>query len=162
MRSFSRADERRDFEAVIIRTDYRDERAWRLVKNALSKSPLGIIEKCPPNAWIVDDPEWSGASVDEVLDVVDSSDALKGLQVLFMADGVAMQAAHHALMVVTTESQDESYGEEICEETMKFGRVFRTLPEEVHSIHVDLELANMGFDDFAAAAHDDPQDIYRS
>ncbi|MDX2709635.1 hypothetical protein PV350_43515 [Streptomyces sp. PA03-6a] len=162
MRIFSRTDGRQDFGAVIIRTDYRDERAWRLVRDALSKNSLGLAEKYPQNAWIIDDPEWSGASVDEVLAVVDASDSLKGLQVLFMADGVTMQAAHHALMAVTTESQDESSGDEIYDETMKFGRVFRTLPEEVHSIHVNLELANMVFEDFAAAAHDDPQNIYRS
>ncbi|MET8945757.1 hypothetical protein ABZX30_19780 [Streptomyces sp. NPDC004542] len=44
---------------------------------------------------------------------------------------------------------------------LEYGREFRTVPSAVHSIHANLELANMDFEDFSAGAHEDPDGVYR-
>ncbi|MFJ5220174.1 DUF6924 domain-containing protein [Streptomyces sp. NPDC088354] len=153
---FSHTDERDDFDAVIIRTDYRDDQVWEAVKAALKVRPFDDVDYTS-GIWIVDDPTWAGVSVDEALAAVNSSEALKGLEVFFLADEVTMQAAHHALIAVTTTTLDEPSSDE----PMNCDRVFRTVPEGVRSIHANLELANMGFEEFSAVAHHDPEDIYR-
>jgi hypothetical protein len=42
------------------------------------------------------------------------------------------------------------------------GREFRTVPSGVHSIHANLELANMDFEDFLSSAHEDSERVFRS
>ncbi|MFB7294109.1 DUF6924 domain-containing protein [Actinacidiphila glaucinigra] len=153
LRVFSRTDDRDVFDAVVIRTDYRDEQAWQIVKAALAKVSFEGVEYSP-RAWIIDDPTWADASVDETLAAVAASEPLKGLEVLFIADKVTMHAAHHALMAVTTATRNE-------DGVINYDRAFRTVPEGIQSIHVNLELGSMGFEEFATVAHYDPEDVYR-
>ncbi|WP_443058300.1 DUF6924 domain-containing protein [Streptomyces sp. NBC_00820] len=39
---------------------------------------------------------------------------------------------------------------------------FRTTPAGVHDIHANLSIGNMGFEEYAGWAHDDPEGIHRS
>lgn len=44
----------------------------------------------------------------------------------------------------------------------RFGREFRTTPAGLHDIHANLSIANMDFEEYAAAAHEDPEKVFRS
>ncbi|MFJ6496739.1 DUF6924 domain-containing protein [Streptomyces virginiae] len=139
--------ERDEFEALIIRTDYADEQAWQAVTAALTQ-PWGNRD-----IYVVDDPAWSGASVDEVLQAVSADEELS---VFFLADHVTMRSPHHALLAVTAVPEEEYEG------IVEFGREFRTTPAGVHDIHANLSIANMDFEDYAAAAHEDPEKVFSS
>ncbi|MEV8455493.1 hypothetical protein AB0467_28635 [Streptomyces sp. NPDC052095] len=45
---------------------------------------------------------------------------------------------------------------------IEFGREFRTTPAGLHEVHANLSIGNLGFEGFAAGAHEDPERIYRS
>ncbi|MDX2709860.1 hypothetical protein PV350_44780 [Streptomyces sp. PA03-6a] len=160
IRTFQGIEDRDSFDPLVIRTDYRDDQAWEVVKSALAE-PFGDFKN--PAAWIVDDPSWSDVNVDEALEAFHANDSLveKSAPVFFLADQLTMQSGHHALMAVSTVTQDDFEDEEEYEEAMAYGRTFRATPHGVHMIHVNLETVNMDFEEFAAMADEDDEDIYR-
>jgi hypothetical protein len=84
-----------DFDALVVRTDYSDERAWQEVTATLARRWGDIgFESC---LCLVDDRGWAGASVDEVLAGLPTRSG-----VVFLADRVTMHADHHALLAITT------------------------------------------------------------
>jgi hypothetical protein len=154
---FSNSADRGEFDPVIVRTDYSDEQAWQSIRSTLAET----AEK-GSSSWIVDDLAWSGASADQVLAAVAATDSFRDdLPVVFIADGAAMQARHHALLAVTTESREDFDDEREYETAMEFGREFRAVPHVVHSIHGNLTLSSMDFEEFSAVAHGDREGIYR-
>ncbi len=157
MRELPTDTERDEFHAVVIRTDYGDQPAWNAVTAELMQ-PWG--EDYEALVHFVDDPAWAGATVDEVLDAASVDEELS---VLFIADSVTMSSAHHALLAVTlrSEEEDEVFEEE-DENVYEFGREFRTIPTEVHWIHANLSLANLDFEEYAVAADEDPEKVFRS
>lgn len=159
MRELPTDTERDEFHALVVRTDYGDESTWEAVTAELMQ-PWGDDGSYEALVHFVDDPAWAGATVDEVLEAASADDELS---VLSVADSVTMGSAHHALLAVTTrtEQEDEAFEEEY-EGTREFGREFRTIPSEVHWIHANLSLANMDFEEYAAAAHEDPEKVFRS
>ncbi|GAA2439529.1 hypothetical protein GCM10010405_23590 [Streptomyces macrosporus] len=148
---------RDEFDALVVRTDYHDERAWREVAAALVE-PWGD-RRYEAHVHLVDDPVWAGATVDEVLTAVR---AVEDLAVVFLADRTTMRAEPRALLAVTTLTREECVDDEDHERLIEFGRAFRTLPAGVHEVHANLSIGNLGFEEFAAWAHDDPEGIYRS
>jgi hypothetical protein len=156
MRTLPARNDKADFDSLIIRTDYSDERAWQDVKVELAQVWDGQFE---PSHQIVDDPAWAGATVDEVLAAVTA--AYDDLTIVFLADATTMRAEHHALLAVTTDTRDE-FGDEEYEATIEFGREFRTVPLGVHGIHTNLQLTNMDFTDFSYDAFKDPEGVHRA
>jgi hypothetical protein len=140
------------FDALVIRTDYTSEQAWQAVTAALTEES----EVEDPTFHIVDDPAWAGASVGDLLAAVPDD-----VPVLFIADGVAMSAADHPLLAVTTKTRNDVEDEADYEAPIEFGREFRTVPSEVAVIHANLEITNMDFEEFAAAAHRDPEGVFQ-
>ncbi|MFJ6661623.1 DUF6924 domain-containing protein [Streptomyces sp. NPDC091377] len=84
------------------------------------------------------------------------------LTVVFLADRTTMQAGCHALLAVTTLAREDCLDDENYEQLTEFGRDFRTVPAGVHDVHAKLSIGNLGFEEYAAWAHDDPEDVYRS
>ncbi|MFJ9558847.1 DUF6924 domain-containing protein [Streptomyces fuscichromogenes] len=145
-------------DAVVVRTDYTDEAAWHVVRSAL----VGPTDFDEPTPFVVDDPVWSGAGAQEVLAAVAADEYLSEyLSSVFIADRTTMRGRHHAFLAVTTVTRETYEDDEDFEATTKFGREFRTEPRGVHEIHANLELANMGFEDFSSSAHDDPEKVFR-
>ncbi|MFF8276066.1 DUF6924 domain-containing protein [Streptomyces lateritius] len=142
---------RDDFDALVVRTDYTHEDGWRAVGAALA-------EDAELTAHIVDDPAWAGAEVDEVLAAVAADDELS---VVFLADATTVASAPHALLAVTTTSRAECEDDEEYARLTEFGDRFRTIPAGVHGVHVNLSLGNMGFEEYAEAAGDDPERVFR-
>jgi hypothetical protein len=145
--------DRDESDALVIRIDYSDERAWQEVAAALV-APMGEFESY---VHLVDDPAWAGASVEEVLAAVPGH-----RDVVFLADRTTMQADHHALLAVTTLTREDCEDDAEYEAHVEFGREFRTVPAGVSGIHANLWIANMDFQEFTASAHVDPESVYRA
>ncbi|MFE3942425.1 DUF6924 domain-containing protein [Streptomyces sp. NPDC059118] len=77
------------------------------------------------------------------------------------ADRVSMQAEHHPLLAVTALTQEDCVDDEEYDQLTEFGREFRTIPAGVHEVYANLSIGNLGFEEFTAWAHDDPEGIYR-
>ncbi|MGV9790065.1 DUF6924 domain-containing protein [Streptomyces sp. NPDC003435] len=142
---------RGDFDAVIIRTDYGDDQAWRGVRAALTRHETHL--------HFVDDPAWAGATVDDVLTATrDAED----LSVVFLADHTTMHSGTQALLAVTTLTREDCPDDDDYATLTESGRAFRTTPAAVPDIHANLTLGNLGFEEYAAWAGEDPEGIYRS
>ncbi|SDM68851.1 hypothetical protein SAMN05216259_101187 [Actinacidiphila guanduensis] len=165
MVALSGLSERNAFSALIIRTDFTDEAAWREMTAELERS--SHYDGDPAESYdVVDAPELDGADTDAILAAISAHEELwDQLPVVFVADSTTMRADHHALLAVTTmtrEDFDDDEEDDEYEAMVEFGREFRTLPREVHSIHANLELANMDFQDFSSRAHEDSDGVFRS
>jgi hypothetical protein len=157
MRALPAVTGRDEFDALVVRTDYQDDQAWQDVAAALMEPAGG--RQYEAQVHFMDDPDWAGATVDEVLTVVSAD---RNLAVVFLADRTTMQAESHALLAVTTMTREECVDDEDYEQLTEFGREFRTLPAGIHDVHANLSIGNLGFEEYAAWAHDDPERIYRS
>ncbi|MFK4109690.1 DUF6924 domain-containing protein [Streptomyces sp. NPDC002176] len=143
-------ESRGDFDAVIIRTDYGDDQAWRGVRAALTLHDAHI--------HFVDDPVWAGATIDDVLTATrDAED----LSVVFLADHATMHSGDQALLAVTTLTRQDCADDDYAALT-ESGRDFRTTPAGVPDIHANLTIGNLGFEEYAAWAREDPEGVYRS
>lgn len=162
MVALSELPERDEFSALVIRTDFTDEAAWRETAAELERSSLNDGDPAESYA-VVDAPELDGADTDAVLAAISAHGELwDQLSVVFVADSTTMRADHHALLAVTTMTREDFDDDEDYEAMVEFGREFRTVPSGVHSIHANLELANMDFEDFSSSAHEDPEGVFRS
>ncbi|MFG2475070.1 DUF6924 domain-containing protein [Streptomyces fagopyri] len=150
---------RDEFDALVVRTDYHDDVSWQAVTVALAK-PWGDRGdgRYAAGLHLLDDPAWAEAGVDDVVAAVRADE---NLAVVFVADGTTMRTAHHALLAVTTLTREECEDDEDHRRLTEFGRSFRTVPAGVHDIHANLSIGNLGFEEYAALAHDEPEGIYR-
>ena len=144
-----------DFDALIFRTDYADDEAWRSIAAALT-APWGP-EGYEAHVHFVDEPAWADATVEEVLAAVSWNEYVG---IVFIADHMTMVADHHALLAVTTLSPDD-LGEDHYRWETKFGREYRTVPAEVQGIQANENVANMDFNEFAGAAQEEPDRVFR-
>ncbi|MFE1291209.1 DUF6924 domain-containing protein [Streptomyces sp. NPDC058751] len=156
MRALPTVTGRDEFAALVVRTDYHDDEAWQDVTAALTE-PWG---DGPYEAHVhfVDDPAWAEATVDEVLTAVRDDDRLA---VVFLADGTTMRSGSRPLLAVTTLTREECPDDEDYEQLTEFGSGFRTTPAGLHDVHANLSIGNLGFEEYAGWAHDDPAGIYR-
>ncbi|MFB7910807.1 hypothetical protein ACFC1T_30665 [Kitasatospora sp. NPDC056076] len=148
------------FDALVIRTDYHDEAGWLAVVTELGL-PWGD-RRYESLVHFVDDPAWADATADEVAAEVRSGE---NPSVVFLADRTTMRSAPRTLLAVTAVRREDGEDQEEDGDyalTTRYGRSFRTLPTGVHEIHANLSIANMGFEEFARAAQDDPDGIFRS
>ncbi|MFE7069270.1 DUF6924 domain-containing protein [Streptomyces sp. NPDC057620] len=162
MVALSGLSERNEFSAVIIRTDFTDEAAWRETTAELERS--SHYDGDPADSYdVVDAPELDGAHTDAILAAISAHEELwDQLSVVFVADSTTMRADHHALLAVTTMTREDFDDDEDYEATIEFGREFRTVPSGAHSIHANLELANMDFEEFSSSAYEDSEGVFRS
>ncbi|MFE3269979.1 DUF6924 domain-containing protein [Streptomyces sp. NPDC059215] len=150
---------RDEFDALVVRTDYHDDVSWRAVTTALAEPwAPGGDGQYTAGLHLVDDPAWAEAGVDDVVAAVRADE---NLPVVFLADGTTMRAAHHALLAVTTLTREECEDDEDHRRLVEYGRAFRTVPAGVHDIHANLSIGNLGFEEYAAMAHDEPEGVYR-
>ncbi|WP_324785868.1 DUF6924 domain-containing protein [Streptomyces sp. H51] len=150
---------RDEFAALIIRTDYDDEAAWRAVVAEVSR-PWGSDGDYEADVHLVDDPAWAGATPEAVLIALRPDDELV---VVFVADSATMQSAHHALLALDLAHEDEDldpmYYQELIDSPPV--REFRTTPAAVHDVHGNLSIGNMDFEEFAQEAFTDPEGVLR-
>ncbi|MCM4083603.1 DUF6924 domain-containing protein [Paractinoplanes hotanensis] len=142
-------NERKNFGAVVVRTDYSDEAAWRAFRemvrfgNDAARSPL-----------LVDDSAWADATVDEVLAV---GGGRNGLDVVFVADRAALADPEHALLVVAVAGGRRAGARpEAATE-----RAFRIVPAWVTVLEDSLAIGAVELADYAEAAAQDSAGVFR-
>ncbi|MFD6279033.1 DUF6924 domain-containing protein [Streptomyces sp. NPDC060209] len=145
-----------EFDALVVRTDYRDDQAWQDVVAALME-PWGD-RQYEAQVHFINDPAWLEATIEEVLTAVSSDE---NLSVVFIADRICMQAELHPLLAVTTLRREDCVDDEDYEQLTEYGREFRAIPAGVHEVYANLSIGNLGFEEFAAWAQDDPEGVFR-
>lgn len=137
---------------LLVRTDYRDDDAWRRVQAALDQ-PWGAehdpSRQVKEEILYVDDPQWADATPAEVLaalpaEVNDAESIQCGWAVVFLADAVAMEGTEPTLLAASTDP----------EETVGPFRVHAR--ETPHKMHCNLNLGNLDFDEFAGEVESAP------
>ena len=114
--------------ALLIRTDFSDEKAWQQLKAAVSEPADPFIF----NMEVVDNPANGGATIEQVMEALPED---YPHSFIVIADGTAISHADFPLLVV-----------DLLEER---GRQFRAIAAQVASIDNNLSMANMGFEEFA-------------
>ncbi|WP_369223005.1 hypothetical protein AB5J52_17910 [Streptomyces sp. R39] len=157
MRTLPIVTGRDEFDALVVRTDYEDDRTWQDVTAALM-APWGD-GAYEARVHFVDDPAWADATAEEILPVVSADE---NLAVVFLADRTTMRTESHPLLAITTLTREECVDDEDYDQLTEFGTQFRTTPAGVHDVHANLSIGNLGFEEYAAWAQDDAEGIYRS
>ncbi|MEW1910093.1 hypothetical protein AB0442_16820 [Kitasatospora sp. NPDC085895] len=139
---------REDSDALIVRTDYTDQAAWRAVVAAASRA-RGLHGEYEAEVHLVDDPVWTGATPEAVRAAAGRD---TDLGVVFLADRTTMESARLALLALDTGDEEDPADDPPARE-------FRASPAAVHEVHVNLMIANLDFADFAEAATEDPEGI---
>ena len=142
---------------LVVRTDYGDEAAWQTVAAELTQ-PWGAGRAYEAVVNLVDDPAWAGATPDEVRAAAGADDEIS---VVFLADATTMREPHHALLAVRVPHGEQDGDGDGPERWAALRLPFRTEPCVVHDIHANLSIANMDFEEYAAAAREDPEGVLR-
>ncbi|MCD5310336.1 DUF6924 domain-containing protein [Kineosporia babensis] len=82
------------FAALVVRTDFGDDAAWARIQESLATPYLPQLPV--GNAFLVEDRAWAGARWEDVAFGLPEDAAP---EVVFVADGVAMQEPHELLAV---------------------------------------------------------------
>lgn len=117
-------------DALLIRTDFSDETAWRRLTAIVRKPADPFIF----NMEILNDPKNDGATVEELMEALPED---YPHSFIVVADTVAMSQTDHPLLVV-----------DLLEER---ARRFRAVAAHVPCIDNNLSIANMGFEEFAGS-----------
>ncbi|MFJ1787716.1 DUF6924 domain-containing protein [Streptomyces anulatus] len=149
-----------EWAPLVIRTDYTDDSAWREVVAELDRV-AGSEGRSESPAHLVDDRRWDGATSDEAL-VAAARD--EELSVVFLADGVTMRSPLRPLLALDLGADDDHdldpvYYRELIDSPPP--RDVRVVPDAVHMVHGNLQLANLDFPEFAEAAAADPEGVVR-
>jgi hypothetical protein len=122
--------------APVVRTDFSDQAAWDAICAAIRR-PVGLF-RFQANVSCVDDPAFAGLEPAGLAGRV-PPDYPHGI--VFLVDSIAIAQPDHPVLVV-----------DVLETP---ARVFRAIPRAVQSIENNLSIANMDFEEFAAAVDAD-------
>lgn len=135
-----------DDVSLLIRTDFGDDEAWRVVA-ALAMAP-GVGEEAEFVATLtcIDNPENDGLSINALLDKIGDRPTFYA----FLADTVTLTDPEHPILAVDTGPEETGHVR---------GRTVRVLPSEMSAIENNLSISNMDFEEFADAAG--PDGVFR-
>ncbi|MFB7947516.1 hypothetical protein ACFC6L_21680 [Kitasatospora phosalacinea] len=147
--------------ALVVRTDRTDLAAWRRLLAELRRLPNTPLH-------LVDDPAWADA---EPRTVLASAAEQEYLSVVFLADRRTMRSPHLALLALDVAAEEEDrpedldpvYYQDLIDQLRADppAREFRLAPAAVDSVHGNLLIANMDFDEFARWAAGSPDGVLR-
>ncbi|AWL87824.1 hypothetical protein BF14_019520 [Streptomyces griseus] len=152
-----RADE---WAPLVIRTDYTDHAAWGEIVAALARAVEGERD-WEAAVHFVEDRRWDGVTGDEALAAAARDEELS---VVFLADEVTMRSPLRPLLALDLgvdddEDLDPVYYQELIGSPPP--REVRVVPEAVHMVHGNLQLANVDFAEFVEDAAADPDGVLR-
>jgi uncharacterized protein DUF6924 len=127
-------------DALVLRTDFSNSAAWDKICAAI-REPVGV-EGFQAYVEFVSDPEYDGASVEQVLSAIPKD---YDHSFLFIVDQMALNHAEQPVLVLDLESEP--------------GQTFRAIPSQMSAVENNLSIANMDFEDFTEAT--DPDGIFR-
>ncbi|MGW1296584.1 DUF6924 domain-containing protein [Streptomyces sp. NPDC002533] len=104
---------------------------------------------------LVDDRRWDGVTGDEALAAAARDEELS---VVFLADGVTMRSPLRPLLALDLGADDDEgldlvYCQELIDSPSP--REARVVPDAVHMVHGNLQLANVDFSEFVEGADAD-------
>jgi hypothetical protein len=120
-------------KAMLVRTDFSDQRAWEKLKAAVSDPGDPFVF----NMTIVEDRTNGGATVEQLIEALPEN---YPHSFIVVADDAAVSQPDYPLLVL-----------DLLEEP---GRYFRAIAAQVASIDNNLSIGNMGFDEFAEAVNE--------
>ena len=123
--------------SLLIRGDFSDLEAWRMVVNAaLAPDP---VDGFSADLTLVDDPTYDNITVDELAHAIGEPPPFY----VFLCDTQTLSHPDHPILAINLDGEDTS------------NRSVRVVPAAMWSIENNLALANMDFADFVAAADTD-------
>ncbi|WP_411097006.1 DUF6924 domain-containing protein [Streptomyces sp. 020-2-3H-GM] len=144
----------------MIRTDFTDDAAWREVVAELARAVEG--ERGGESAvHLVEDRRWEGVSGDLALAAAARDEELS---VVFLADDVTMRSPLRPLLALDLGADDDQdldpvYYQELIDSPPP--REVRVVPDAVHMVHGNMQLANVDFAEFVEDAAADPDGVVR-
>lgn len=120
-----------DLSSLVLRTDFSDDAAWDELRATLEAHD-------PHSASYVDDPAYSGVSIQALIDANAGDERV--VTYLFLADATTMADKEHPLLAVDLFVEP--------------GRTFRVPPSWYPEISDNLSIANMDFAEFAEYTDD--------
>ncbi|MBK3562043.1 hypothetical protein JHN55_37040 [Streptomyces sp. MBT56] len=152
-----RADE---WAPLVIRTDYTDDAAWGEVVAALACAVEGERD-WEAAVHFVEDRRWDGGTGEEALAAAARDEELS---VVFLADEVTMRSPLRPLLARDLGADDDEdldpvYYQELMDSLPP--REVRVVPDAVHMVHGNLQLANVDFPEFVEEAVADPDGVVR-
>lgn len=123
--------------SLLVRTDFTSDKAWHQVSDtAQAEYEDGFRAYVEP----VSDPAFDGATWQAVKAAVPATG--HGALVLFIADSTAIVRPDHPVLAVNLSGRGSR-------------QPFRCIPAELWSVENNLNIANMDWEDFAAAVGED-------
>ncbi|MFF3030797.1 DUF6924 domain-containing protein [Streptomyces rubiginosohelvolus] len=152
-----RADE---WAPLVIRTDYTDDAAWGEIVAALARAVEGERD-WEAAVHLVEDRRWDGVTGDEALAAAARDEELS---VVFLADDVTMRSPLRPLLALDLGADDDEdldpvYYQELIDSPPP--REVRVVPDALHMVHGNLQLANVDFPEFVEDAAADPDGVVR-
>ncbi|WP_424568662.1 DUF6924 domain-containing protein [Streptomyces sp. CH-036] len=152
-----RADE---WAPLVIRTDYTDDAAWGEIVAALARAVEGERD-WEAAVHLVEDRRWDGVTGDKALAAAARDEELS---VVFLADEVTMRSPLRPLLALDLGADDDEdldpvYYQELIDSPPP--REVRVVPDDVHMVHGNLQLANVDFAEFVEDAAADPDGVVR-
>ncbi|WP_433389042.1 DUF6924 domain-containing protein [Micromonospora sp. KLBMP9576] len=118
-----------DLTSLVFRTDFTDHSAWKAIRDEFRRWG------CYYSATYIDDPTYSGATVEQLINANAPRDAPGWRPHLFVADATTMTDAERPLLAVDLSREP--------------GRTFRVSPRWYASVSDNLTIANLDFANFA-------------
>jgi hypothetical protein len=122
---------------VLVRTDFSDDGAWATLLQELTTAEFAEDYPVTP----VNDRGWSGAGLDEVVAAVTNADEIPAV---YVADTEAMTTEGYPLLAFNTDLPEPSADYE----SDGVSRTLRVTADALITMHLNLELANMDWEDF--------------
>jgi hypothetical protein len=120
-----------DLTSLILRTDFSDDNAWADLQAAIDEDEA---------TW-ASDPQWAGATVQQLVDLDTAAAGDDKLMYVFVADATTMTDPERPLLVVDLAGEP--------------GRTFRVPPRWFEDVSANLTIANLDFEEFADATDED-------
>ncbi|MFJ4126598.1 DUF6924 domain-containing protein [[Kitasatospora] papulosa] len=139
--------------ALIVRTTYGDDLTWHAILREL-RQPWGEDEEFETPLHIIDDPTWSGATIDKVRT---SARVSKRGGFLFIVDSTTVRHSHFAMLAIEVDPEHLAPG--ATKETAPTNQTFRLEPAAVGEVHMLLSLGEKGFEEYVDEAERDSNNI---
>jgi hypothetical protein len=122
------------YRAVVIRTDFDNQRAWETAAKLIRAPMSGPGVTYYASLRFVEDPIFRNLTKNDLLKHLPKDYAQ---DFLFVVDRRALSRPDFPVLVVWVGPYE------------KYGRSFRTIPTQISGIEANLSIANMDFQDFA-------------
>jgi hypothetical protein len=127
-------------QALVLRTDFSDDTAWRAIRSAIEapvRAPGGSIDFFA-YVTFVDDPDYRDLDEPRIRSLFDPE---LNQSFVIVVDRAAMAHPEHPVLVLDLFDPASP--------------AFRALPSAVQAIENNLSIANLDFEEFAAAVDED-------